>query len=408
MRISSNMIHAGGVNAILDQQDNLAKTQQQVATGKRVLTPSDDPVGSTQILNFKQEIELTERFQVNLSSAESRVKLQETSLFSVTGVLRRVRDLLVQAGNGTYSGQERAGIAAEIQERLGEVLGLANGLFAGTEYLFSGSKTDVQPFASDGAGGFVYNGDQELRQIQINASIKVTVADSGYEVFQHIRNGNGDFSTRENATNAGGGVINAGSVIDSTLFNANPTDSYRIFITTSPTGQLEYNVENTTTATPILSNIPYQDGAAISFDGRSVKITGTPVTGDEFTLVPSRNQDLFTTLQNAVNALLSPGQGVADQGHLKNALGRALTDIDQAMDHIDAVHVDVGSRLNVLESERFSNEDFLLAAKTSLSTIEDVNIVEAISLLQAQQYTLQAAQQSFVQVQNLTLFNYLS
>ena len=197
MRISTNLFRERGVNTILDLQQSLSHTQLQVSTGKRVITPSDDPVASTQILNFRQEIELTERYQSNGDAADGRVKLEEATLSSVTSLLQRVRDLILQGGSGALTTTERNALATEVEQRVGEVLGLANTQFAGTEYIFAGSKTDTEPFQRQGVSTFVYNGDQTDRQVQISASIQITVADSGYRVFQDIKNGNGSFTTGE-------------------------------------------------------------------------------------------------------------------------------------------------------------------------------------------------------------------
>lgn len=407
MRISTTQFYNNGTNSILDQQAKLSKTQLQVSTGKRVMTPSDDPVASTQILYFKESIAQTERFQLNNDAAKNRVNLQETTLGSVTNVLNRIRDLLLQAGDGTNSSTERKTIGDELEGRLNELLGLANTQYAGSEYIFAGSKVNVQPFKPDGAGNFIYQGDQSQRLIQISSSINVPVADSGYEVFQHIITGNGSFVTSEAGTNTGTGVIDSGSVSDTTQFSLNPTDNYSISFSTDPSGNLIYDVDDVTTSTNLVTGAAFTPGQAISFAGRTVTITGTPASGDQFNLAPSQNQDLFRTVQLAIDAVRTPAETDAGKAHLENALGRSLTNIDQAMVHIDYVHADVGTRLNMIDNENSTNADYLVTTKTTLSSVEDLDYVKAISQLQQQQISLQAAQQSFSYVQNLSLFNYL-
>lgn len=418
MRISTNLFRERGVNTILDLQQSLSHTQLQVSTGKRVITPSDDPVASTQILNFRQEIELTERYQSNGDAADGRVKLEEATLSSVTSLLQRVRDLILQGGSGALTTTERNALATEVEQRVGEVLGLANTQFAGTEYIFAGSKTDTEPFQRQGVSTFVYNGDQTDRQVQISASIQITVADSGYRVFQDIKNGNGSFTTGEGGNtvtpgpNLGTGVINSGTVTDRVNY---VDDDYTIAFVTNGNGKLGYTVTGATTgqiipAPPgtIPANAPdYVEGAEINFNGHSVKITGTPAVGDSFAVAPSQQQDMFATLTKAVAALRSPDFSGADKARLDMALGSALTDLDQALNNVDTVRGEVGTRLNAIETEDFANEDFKIAAKTTLASIEDLDLVEAISRLQQQKAGLDAAQQSYVQVQNLSLFNYL-
>lgn len=415
MRISTNLFREIGVNSVLDQQFELSKIQRQVATGKRVVTPSDDPVASALILNFKQELEITERFQANIDAAESRISLQEQALSGAYTTLQRVRDLLVQAGNGAYTDREKAAIGLEIGARLDEIIGIANSQFAGTEYIFSGNKTNVKPFSRDPstASGFRYDGDQGQRKFQISASIEVIAADSGYEVFQRIKNGNGSFRTGDNGNtitltaNTGTGVINAGTVTNPALFNANPTDVYSINFSVNALGQTTYDVVNVTTATTVVAAAAYVSDSDIAFNGRAVRVDGAPANGDTFRLTPSTEQDLFSTLQQAVDTLNTAAPTADARARQNIAIGRALTELDQAMTHLDVVSGAVGTRLNVTESEKLANADFLLTTKTTLSRLEDLDMVEAISKLQQQKLSLEVAQQSFAQVSNLSLFNFL-
>ncbi|MBI2380967.1 MAG: flagellar hook-associated protein FlgL [Gammaproteobacteria bacterium] len=415
MRISTNLFRESGVDAILRQQSQLSELQNKIASGKRVVSPSDDPVASALILNFKQELDITERFQVNLDAAESRIGLQEEALTTTYSTLQRVRELLVQAGSGVYGSQEKAAIAAEVSQRLDEVLGLANSQFGGTEYIFAGSKTDTLPFSRDTASpsGFRYDGDQAARQVQISSSISVTVADSGYEVFQRIKNGNGTFRTSDSGNtitltaNTGSGVIDSGSIVDSAAVALNPTDSYSIQFSVNGLGQTVYDVVNTTTSVTVVSAAVYTSGDDIQFDGRKLRISGTPSDGDTFSVLPSTDQDIFSTLQQGINALTASSGTAAEQARQAIGVGRALTEIDQALEHLDVKLGAVGAQLNVTESERFANQDLLVLTKTTLSRLEDLDMVEALSSLQQRKLTLEVAQQSYVQVSNLSLFNFL-
>ena len=152
---------------------------------------------------------------------------------------------------------------------------------------------------------------------------------------------------------------------------------------------------------------PYQSGSAISFDGIQVGITGTPVAGDSFTVSASTNQDVFTTLQNLINALETDIVDDASRAHFGNAVGRFLVDIDQAMDNINETRAKVGARLNAIDSQQAVNEDMILYAEENLSAVQDLDYAEAAGRMQLQLVGLQAAQQAFVKVQGLTLFNFL-
>jgi len=194
MRISTSLIFQQGVNAMLDQQTALAKTQQQLATGQRILKPSDDPSAATRVLELDQLVDTLQQYQRNSDYGEARLKLEESVLSDVGDVLQRVRELAVRANNDTLSAGDRNAIAVEVRTSLDAVLQLANSTDATGEYLFSGYQTGTQPFSDNGAGSFSYNGDQGERSLQIGPTRQVSVGDSGDQVFMRVDDGAGGVS----------------------------------------------------------------------------------------------------------------------------------------------------------------------------------------------------------------------
>jgi flagellar hook-associated protein 3 FlgL len=191
MRLSSSQIYQQGVNAILNKQSELAKTQLQLATGKRVLAPSDDPTASTRIIDLNLAIETNTQYQRNADFAETRLSIEETVLTDVGNILQRVRELSVRANNDTLSAGDRQAIAEEIKTNLSAVFQLANNQDATGEYLFAGYKTDTVPFTDDGSGNYVYQGDQGSRNLQVGVNRQVSVGDAGNDVFMKIDDGAG-------------------------------------------------------------------------------------------------------------------------------------------------------------------------------------------------------------------------
>jgi flagellar hook-associated protein 3 FlgL len=191
MRISTSWIFQQGVNAMLEQQTTLAKTQQQLATGKRILAPSDDPSASTRVLELDQLIDTSKQYQRNSDYAEARLSLEETVLADVGDVLQRIRELAVRANNDTLSAGDRKAIAVEVRINLDGLLQLSNSKDATGEYLFSGYRTGTQPFSDNGAGNYSYDGDQGERSLQIGPTRQVSVGDSGDNVFMKVDNGAG-------------------------------------------------------------------------------------------------------------------------------------------------------------------------------------------------------------------------
>ena len=394
MRISSSQLYSQGLNAILNQQADLARTQLEVATGKRIFAPSDDPAGAKRILDLNEALSLTRQFQSNADAAVSRLGTEDGVLSSVTNILQRVRELAILGNNVTVDPANRASLAVEVRERLGEMLGLANATDGKGEHLFGGFSSRTKPFVADGAGGFTYNGDQGARRVQIAPEVRVGDGHSGTEVFQSILNGNGTFATREGTLNAGSGVIDPGTVID---LGAWVPDTYTITFTTAA----DFEVRDG--AAGLVTSGTYTSGGAISFNGVQTFITGTPVPGDTFTLAESVNQDIFTTVQNLALAF----EGGMSSSQLNNAVNRFLTDVDRSLDNVVQVRAQIGARINVIDSEREVNADLELLMRQDLSRVEDADLAQVVTLLNRRLVALEAAQQSFVRVQNLSLFNFI-
>ena len=182
MRISTVQLNLQAVNAMLDQQAAVSKTQLQIASGKRILTPSDDPVAAARSLALSQSVSVTEQFQTNIEAADSKLSLEEGALTSVTSVLQRVRELTIQGTNDTNSSADRNAIAQEVRELLDELLRLGNSRDEAGEYLFAGYKTQTQPFALSGTT-YTYSGDQGQRLLAVGPGRQVAMGDSGNDVF---------------------------------------------------------------------------------------------------------------------------------------------------------------------------------------------------------------------------------
>jgi len=304
MRVSTNLIQQQGVRSILEKQAQLLESQSQLSSGKKINVPSDDPSGSSRVLDLNEALSQITQFDENANYARQRLNLEEATLTSSVNILQRVRELAIQAANtGVNDLQSEQAIASEIKERLNELFDYANTRDANGDYVFSGFQSKTQAFSTDGVGNYTYNGDEGQLAIQIGPNRQVTSTDSGAEVFQKIRQGNEDFSVDANRTNAGTGRISTGSVVDRTAFLNNDytvrfidADNYEVF-------------DNTQGVVVGATPRPYSDGAAISFDGIEVDVRGEPVAGDEFTVQASRYQDIFTTLSNLVRELETPGVG---------------------------------------------------------------------------------------------------
>ena len=403
MRISSNQTHLNGLNSILQKQVDLVRIQSQIASGQRITKASDDPIAAITIFNLQQQLGLSNRWIANAENAQTFVQQEEVALFGIENVLQRSRELLVNAGNGSFSDSDRQSLAVELEQRLDELVSLSNTRVNGSEYLFSGFKSGVKPVTTDVTGAFLYNGDQGVRSVEVGSGVKVATADSGYDLFFDIKNGNGDFVTTSAAANTGTGVISPGSVTDQAAFIP---ANYQIDFTVTGTGQIQYEVFDAT-PTSILGPVDFIEGNAIAFNSHSFEITGTPAAGDSFAITPSSRQDVFSSLKNAIAALKTSAAAPAAQAQFSNAVSLSLENIDRALENVLQVHSRVGSRLNVIENQLDVNLDFNLATSEALSNVRDLDLASAITELTQVQIGLEAAQASFVRIQGLSLFNFL-
>jgi len=195
MRISTLQMFRQGVNSILDQQTKLIKTQNQLSTGKRINSPSDDPTGAAKLVGLSESTKLTAQYQDNILAARTRLELEESALGFVGETLQRVRELNIQALNDTNGAVERAAIAVEVRQLAAEVIGLANRRDASGQFMFAGFQVLTTPFSEAPPGTFNYNGDQGQRQIQIGAARQIADGNSGQAVFMDIPDGGGGFES---------------------------------------------------------------------------------------------------------------------------------------------------------------------------------------------------------------------
>ena len=426
MRISTSQIFDFGAKGIGQNQYDLFKLQNQLSTGRKVLTPEDDPIASAQALVLSQSQQLAGQYIKNQDDAKGKLSVLEGNLVGVGDLLQSVRERLVQAGNTTLSNADRNYIAQELEARFSELMGLANTQDGAGNYLYSGYKGEVKPFAV-AAGGAAYYGDDGLRMLQVDASRQLPTNLSGSDVFERIREGNGTFVTATSGNlgggiNQGSGVIDQGSVTNLAAWNSAVNSGYgdleiRFSVAAGVTSYEIYDVSSNTSLsgapqafTPSQS-IPLSKLTAPAQDfGASVVITGSPAAGDKFTITQSANQSVFETLRSAIT-VLNTGIGSVAGGNssteFANDLAGALQNIDQALENVNKSRSTVGSYLKEIDSLANTNEDRQLQYSTSLSELQDLDYTKAITDMSKKQLQLQAAQLSFKQTSQLSLFSIL-
>ena len=180
MRISTSSYFNMNLAAMQDKQATLFHVQQQMATHRRIVTPSDDPVGATRALQTARALSVSESSLENIAKAQTRIKAESTTLEAIRKVLQSAKDTAVSAGNNP-STQERTSFANYLTQVYEDLLGYANSTDAAGNYMFSGFQNDAPFQQSTGASS--YQGDNAKRYVSIGANQKIQVGDSGQEVF---------------------------------------------------------------------------------------------------------------------------------------------------------------------------------------------------------------------------------
>lgn len=420
MRISTSTIYESGIRAMQQQTEKLMQVQQQISSGRRILTPADDPVAAARVLEVSQSQSINAQYGTNNGSASDSLTLEESTLGSITTLLQNVRDISVNAGDPTLNQSDRASLATALRGSYQDLLGLANSTDAGGQYLFSGYQGGTRPFSESAPGVVAYNGDQGQRLIQVSSSRQIAVSDSGADVFQRIPNGNGSFATQA-AGNGGTGVIDSGTVLDPAKWNAAGNNKdYTVKFSVSG-GVTSYDIIDNISGKSLLtgaapgaapyprtytsgSNIDFSQAGPPAFDfGARLSIAGAPADGDSFTVKASTNQDVFKTIDDLANLLQTSSSNAA----LTNGLTALQRNLDNALENVSTVRSSTGSRMKELDLVKSVGDNRALQYSQTISSLQDVDYARAASELTQQQVNLEAAQKSFAKVSGLSLFNYL-
>lgn len=175
MRTTGNMLINNMVNYISTNQNRMAKYQYQLATGKKIQVPSDDPVVAARALKLRTDVSEIAQFKRNLKDAQSWLEVTETALDNIGSIFHRANELAVQAANGTQSIEETNKIKSEIDQLKNQLIQIGNNNYNG-RYIFSGYKTDQALLDKDGNFDIAVPADNQIRyEIGVGDNIEINV-----------------------------------------------------------------------------------------------------------------------------------------------------------------------------------------------------------------------------------------
>ncbi|HXN11356.1 MAG TPA: flagellar hook-associated protein FlgL [Steroidobacteraceae bacterium] len=407
MRISTAMLNANALAGIEQDTSALSKTQNELATGKSINSPADNPVGAVQLLQLNNANAQYQQYIANGQSVGTNLNLEQTALSSATTTLQSIRDLVVQANNTTNSTANLQQIATQVSALENQLLGTANSQNAQGEYLFSGYSAGTQPFVRGASGAVNYVGDSGAGSVPLNASTSVQTGDPGSTVFMNVPTGNGTFATSVSGANTGTGVIDAGSVTSIAAWRTATAAAPGPY-TISFTDATDYTVTDGAGAAVSSGTYNSANGGEIAFNGIQVGISGTPAAGDSFTVSQAGRQGVFASLDSLVVSLNTANNSAAARAQLASSLNGSLQQVDQALNQLSTATTNVGSRISLISSVNSALITQSTTLKTQISNLGDLDYAAASSQYSQQYVALQAAEQSYADIGQLSLFKYIS
>jgi len=403
MRISSNLFFRTGLDSINAQQADLRHIYQQTGSGKRMVSPSDDPLAAAQSINIGQSQAVNQRYADNRLLIRQSLNAEDNVLNSVVQALQDVKTQLIGAGNGVLSDADRRTLADALTNAKNHILALANATDGNGQYLFSGhQQVSGNPFDENGQWNNALSGQ---RRVQVDQTRQLASSDLGVDVFARAASGSRGYLTAASTANTGTGLVSSPAVTDPHGEHVHKPFELRF---TSPT-QYDVLVDGSLVAQHQTYD-PAQGALALP-GGVSVTISGVPAAGDRFTLTPTASLgagqfNLFESFDDIVKALNTDTAGnPAAAAMLRNAITSAIQRFDVHYDNVLTVQTSVGARMAELDAIDNNGAARHLNYAQQLSQLEDLNYYEATTQLQLRTAALEAAALAFRKIQGASFLN---
>ncbi|WP_280188196.1 flagellar hook-associated protein FlgL [Delftia sp. PS-11] len=393
-RIGTANMYDSTVRNLSSRQSNLVDLMEKTTSGKRVVRASDDPVAAAQAERAQTRLTRASTDQRALDAQRNIMSYTESTLGESVSALQEFRDQLVSAGNGTYDQTSRDALLARMTSLRDQLMTYANRKDTNGLPLFRGLDSAEQPIQG-------YNFAGQAGQAGSNdSSIPNTI--DGAAAWMNVPTGNGVYQV--SLGNAGGGKFwtDVGTITNPTAAAA-ATLPLTVAFSTDASGNLQYSADGGTTQTP------FKSGDAITVQGMRVTVSGTPKTGDSFTLNQSTRSDLFSVMDRAIDAVRNGANADGSTASsLTQAIGRGLTEIDAGMSRLQTAQGLAGDMLNRADRIEDGIKDREVQLEADRSRAEDIDMIKALSDVDMQKVGLQAALQSYASIQKLSLFNFIN
>jgi flagellar hook-associated protein 3 FlgL len=405
MAIGTSLNFTNSCDMVLAQQEAIARLAMQQSSGKRMLNPSDDPLGAASSINLRQAAAMNDTFATNRARALDSLGAEENTLQATITAMQSALERVVYAGNGSVTDTDRRSIALDLQSVRDALMGHANARDGNGTYLFSGYDGGVKPFNEDGTYA-IPNTTSQQRMIQVGSTRSLAAGDVGSSIFARANPGSQGYIAAADLGNKGTASF---SEVSFDPKGVHADRDFAIAFTTDPTGAITYEVNQSKPGELDTKTGPfaYTEGAAIDLGGAKFTISGVPANGDIIKVEATQRADVnvFKTLDRLIGALNTPAStDPVAAAALKNELSTANRALHEIYDNISTVESSVGTRVREIESLDKSGSMQQMSYVKQISDIENINIVSVISELELRRAALMASTMAMKIIQQSNIY----
>jgi len=404
-RITNAMLTNNYLSDMQTNLSNMSTLQNQLSSGKNINKGSDDPLAANKIMNLNYELSANTQYSTNINDANNWLNTTDTALGEAGNALSRIRQLMVQAGNGSYGTDELSSIKDEVTSTVQELGETLNTSFDGN-YIFGGTKSTSKPVTVDDNGKMSY-ADADGNAINENSDGSTTVTLASNNI---IENGTSTLGINSITKDSTGSTITIGytdgTTASTTATNLSTTLTSAGFSTSDATNVNSLLTQAGTTVTQIGSGLKTEisQGIIVNYNQTAA---GLLQFNDGSTSVNTMN--VLQNILSDLGTLSSSSSTDTDKNTAVSDLnGTSLNQLDSVINNFLQGRSEVGTMENRMTSVSTTNSDQNNNMTSILSNAQDVDVTEKTVEYSSAQAVYTAALQVSSQVLTKTLMDYLT
>lgn len=420
MRITNSIISNNLSRSIQRNLSQVARSQEQLATGKSMLRPSDRPENLSQLLSVKSTLSYMEQYNINLDDGLGYLNLSDSSMQTLGDILNQSAEMAVQGANSTYTAQDMAVLAEQLDKMIDHVVDLANSSVGG-RYIYAGTKNNSPPFKRIG-DSIIYTGD-------LNGIYREVLSGENYRIDAPGITTGFRVETLVSSTNSLPEVTQR--QVPAKLVNTG-------IITVTRTGPGTFTITNPTaldgmtpapglaTSFSVAGDVITINGPADGLEGLKIDMTGA-ADGDKFKIVIDNKLGVFghgkeiaAGVYEVYNPTASKAHAVdegmfdamfrlrdklsnGDNSGTSNSIGEIRLKLDQLLEK----RVGVGARTRHFEALKDQILDLQTKLTETQSQLEDADVYKLSITMAQEQVTFQASLASGANIMRVSLLDFL-